>query len=99
RVTPQVGEIEAEDPGAGNRGMSVKLLTAYDVLVTVRPTKPVSALVATRSAAGLMIRNTGNTNTLVFDGTACTAAAAKAETEVCEDLGARRMYPGNEWNI
>lgn len=98
RVTPQVGEIQADDPGLEARGMTVKLLTAYDVLVTVRPPKPEAGITAIRSGNEITIRNSGNTNTLLFDGTACTPAVGGAP-ETCEDIGARRMYPANEWTI
>lgn len=95
RVTPQVGEIQADNPGAGARGMTVKLLTAYDVLVTVRPPKPAAELTASRAGNEVTIRNAGNTNTLLFDGVACSSSPV----ESCEDIGARRLYPANEWKI
>jgi len=127
RVSPEVGEIQAGDPGSGNRGVSVKLLTAYDLLVTVRPAKPDAKLTMTRTPTEMVIRNAGNTNTLLFEGRACTAeakqdavaeakpdageaakpdaptsTAAPASTALakgCADLGARRLYAGNEWKI
>ena len=99
RVTPQVGEIQASDPGTGARGMTVKLLTAYDVLVTVRPPKPNAGLSATRAGNEVTIRNAGNTNTLLFDGAACSPGTAPGAAETCEDVGARRLYPANEWKI
>lgn len=99
KVVPQVGEIQAADPGAGNRGVSVKLLTAYDLLVTVRPAKAKSELTATRTPTGLTIRNSGNTNTLLFEGQSCKNGVKPGTTADCEDLGARRVYAGNEWVI
>jgi hypothetical protein len=99
KVVPQVGEIQAADPGAGNRGVSVKLLTAYDLLVTVRPAKSKSELTATRTPTGLTIRNSGNTNTLLFEGQSCKNGVKPGTTADCEDLGARRVYAGNEWVI
>lgn len=99
RVTPQVGEIQAGDPGADARGMTVKLLTAYDVLVTVRPPKPESGITATRLGNEVTIRNAGNSNTLLFDGVACSPAAAQGGEESCEEIGARRLYPANEWKV
>jgi hypothetical protein len=94
-----VGEIQAGDPGTGNRGVSVKLLTAYDLLVTVRPSKAKSELTATRTPAGLTIRNSGNTNTLLFEGQACKIGVKPGASSDCEDLGAHRVYAGNEWII
>jgi P pilus assembly chaperone PapD len=99
RVTPQVGEIQADAPGADARGMTVKLLTAYDVLVTVRPPKPNAGVSATRAGNEVTIRNAGNTNTLLFDGVACSPGATPGAAENCEDVGARRLYPANEWKI
>lgn len=99
RVTPQVGEIQAGDPGAEARGMTVKLLTAYDVLVTIRPPKPEAGITATRAGNEVTIRNGGNSNTLLFDGVACAPAAVSGAAEACEDIGARRLYPANEWKI
>lgn len=99
RVTPQVGDIETEATSGDARGMTVKLLTAYDILVTVRPNKPDANLVAVREAGDLVIRNQGNTNTLLFDGAACPAGSSSATPDACEDLGARRLYAGNEWRI
>lgn len=99
KVVPQVGEIQAADPGAGNRGVSVKLLTAYDLLVTVRPSRPKAELVATRTPAGLTIRNNGNTNTLLFEGRACKEGVKPGASADCEDLGANRVYAGNEWIV
>lgn len=98
RVTPQVGEIQTGNLGSGARGMTVKLLTAYDVLVTVRPPKPESSVTATRAGNEVTLRNTGNTNTLLFDGKAC-APATTGGAESCEDVGAQRLYPANEWKI
>ncbi len=119
KVSPQVGEIETADPGAGNRGVSVKLLTAYDLLVTARPPKPVAKIITRRDGNTLTIVNEGNTNTLLFEGRACPAGAkpydaavASAPTtassdnatpaapvSVCADIGARRMYAGNQWVV
>jgi hypothetical protein len=99
RVTPQVGEIQANDPGAEARGMTVKLLTAYDVLVTVRPPKPEAGVTATRVGNEVTIRNGGNSNTLLFDGVACSPAIVASGNESCEEVGARRLYPANEWKF
>ena len=118
RVAPQVGEIEGVSAGEGNRGVSVKLLTAYDLLVTVRPAKPDAKLVVTRSPTEMVIRNAGNSNTLLFEGRACIAGAKPKDAAIagaadagatisvadsmpagCSDVGARRLYPNNEWKI
>lgn len=109
KVSPQVGEIESDNPGADARGVSVKLLTAYDLLVTARPAKPLAKLVTTRDGNSLTIANDGNTNTLLFEGWACPAGAKPpapdaSGTQVavaggCAEVGARRIYPGNRWTL
>lgn len=121
KVSPQVGDIETADPGEGNRGVSVKLLTAYDLLVTARPSKPMAMITTKREGDTLTLANDGNTNTLLFEGRACPAgakpystagvtalsapanatpesAAAPTPSE-CADIGARRMYVGNQWVV
>lgn len=109
KVSPQVGAIEAADPGEGNRGVSVKLLTAYDLLVTARPAKPAAKISTQRHGNILTIVNGGDTNTLLFEGRACPAgvkpynaagaAGEPAAASVCADIGARRLYAGNEWVV
>ncbi|MHA3840734.1 fimbrial biogenesis chaperone [Sphingomonas aestuarii] len=111
RVSPEVGAIETADPGAEARGVSVKLLTAYDLLVTARPEKGVSKLATRRDADGFTITNEGNTNTLLFEGWACPAgarprspdeqagSAASATASACTEIGARRLYAGNSWTF
>ena len=97
KVTPQVGEIQSEAVDPNNRGVSLKLLAAYDLLVTVRPPNGESRLVAERTSDSINIRNDGNTNTLLYEGKLC--ATNDANSESCSDVGARRMYPGNVWVI
>lgn len=101
KVTPQVGDIQAANAGAGNHGVAIKILAAYDLLVTVRPKKGKAELVASRTASDIVIRNKGNTNTLLFEGEACLAGGPQSDPGVstCEPIAARRMYPGNEWTI
>lgn len=108
KVTPQVGQIDAPDVQGDAKGVSVKLLTAYDLLVTARPPKPKAEIVNSRARDTLTLRNAGNTNVLLFEGRACPAGikpqvaepekAAAAPTNGCADLGARRLYPGNSWS-
>jgi P pilus assembly chaperone PapD len=103
KIEPQVGEIEAGAAATGgNRGLTIKVLAAYDVLVTARPKDSKPNLTVTREASDIIIRNTGNTNTLLLDGEACPAgkgdAAGSAESK-CDEIGSKRIYPGNEWAI
>jgi P pilus assembly chaperone PapD len=98
KISPEIGEIETNTtPGSDNRGIAIKMLAAYDVLVTVRPKDGKAQIDASRTDKELVIRNTGNTNTLLFAGKACPTKAAAATD--CEDIGARRLYAGNSWSI
>jgi P pilus assembly chaperone PapD len=109
KVTPQVGAIDAPATQGDAKGVSVKLLTAYDLLVTARPPKPKADILNSRSGDTLTLQNNGNTNVLLFEGRACPQGvrpqaadpgkAAAAPTNGCVDLGARRLYPGNSWSM
>jgi P pilus assembly chaperone PapD len=96
RVTPEVGEVQAGEAAAEERGISLKVLTAYDLLIVARPANPEARLVAARGEGELVLTNQGNTNTLLLDGKACVAAP---EGERCEVLPDRRLYAGGEWRI
>ena len=97
KVTPQVGDIVVAEAAANTRGLAVKVLAAYDVLVTVRPKGGKAAIVATRTGSELSLRNAGTSNVLLYDGLGCNAGEA-SDTK-CEKIGSRRLYPGNEWKI
>jgi P pilus assembly chaperone PapD len=114
KVTPQVGAIDAAPVDGTNRGVSLKLLTAYDLLVTARPAKPSAGITGVRSGDTLTLHNNGNSNALLFEGRACPQGAkpkpadakpadgkdeGAAAGAVCKDLGARRMYAGNSWAV
>ncbi len=98
KVTPQIGDLQTNDPAAGDRGLSIKLLAAYDLLVTVRPDGGKADLVAARTPTQLVIRNQGNSNALLYDGMSC-AADQPADKDKCAKVGSKRLYPGNEWTI
>lgn len=122
KITPQVGELQST-VGEGAKGIAIKVLAAYDILVTARPKRAKPDLQVTRGNGELVIRNIGNSNTLLYEGRACSAgaplkdaaingavpqniasqeASAKEAVSVgagCTELGARRIYSGNEWKI
>jgi P pilus assembly chaperone PapD len=75
-VTPQLGEISATPTAAENRGLAIKLLAAFDVLVTVRPEKDDVSLTARRDGNFLTLSSAGNSNVLLLDGEVCPAAGA-----------------------
>ena len=101
-IEPQIGAIA--DQAGNDRTVALKILTAYEALVIVRPSKPEPHLVPSRTAAGLSLQNTGNSNTLVYDGLACPAAEAATGTAAaakpaCVKIPAHRMYAGNTWQV
>lgn len=100
KVSPQIGDLTTADPSKDDRGMSIKLLAAYDLLVTVRPADGKANLVATRTPTMVTITNQGNSNALLFEGAACLPDKEVGATEAkCEKIGSRRMYPGAVWDI
>jgi P pilus assembly chaperone PapD len=102
KVTPQVGDIQASAP-EGGRGIAIKVLAAYDILVTSRPDKAKAELTATHIGDELIITNAGNSNTLLYEGKACSKSGDTKTNDdpaaECTDLGARRLYAGNVWKI
>ena len=72
-ITPQVGAITATTTDSQNHGLAIKLLTAFDALVTVRPGDPVEHLAAARDGTNLVLSNTGDSNILLLDGKICPA--------------------------
>lgn len=96
RVTPEVGEIEGAAVEGDERGINLKVLTAYDLLVVVRPREAQARVVAERSVEELVLRNLGNTNTLLLDGQVCVPIGS---SEACQPLLDRRLYAGSEWRI
>lgn len=82
-------EIDQNQKTPKQSGIGIKLLTGYDVLVIVRPAKPVANVTSRRQGSELVFNNAGNTNALLFNGTQCNASG-----EVCENLPAMRLYAG-----
>lgn len=75
-VTPQIGEVSATSEATESRGLALKLLAAFDVLVTVRPEKDSSVLAVYRDGNFLEMASTGNSNVLLLDGRICPASGA-----------------------
>lgn len=75
-VTPQIGEVSATSTATENRGLALKLLAAFDVLVTVRPAENDVSLAVRRDGNFLALSNMGNSNVLLLDGMVCPAAGA-----------------------
>jgi len=81
-VKPAVGDLSSHESG-------LKLLIGYDVLVLVRPSRPVPHVSGTRTAAQLSIKNDGNVSVELIDGRACDASMRS-----CTDLPSGRLYAG-----
>ena len=76
-ITPQIGELEFAAEAPDSRGLALKLLAAFDVLVTVRPEDSVANLYAQRDGNLLTLGNDGNSNLLLLDGSVCPAEGGK----------------------
>jgi P pilus assembly chaperone PapD len=82
-------EVDTKQKTRKKSGIGIKVLTGYDALVIVRPMKPVAKVTARRQGSGLVFKNTGNTNALLFNGTQCNASG-----QDCKNLPAMRLYAG-----
>ncbi|MGB5739602.1 MAG: hypothetical protein WBM54_09640, partial [Woeseia sp.] len=89
-VTPVVGELEAQASG-------LKILVGYEVLVLAQPSAPKPQLNGERRGQQMFFRNDGNTNVLLREGRQCPSD--DTDIEDCAVLGAKRLYPGNEWTL
>lgn len=84
--TPAEGPLKAKASG-------IKLILAYQILVIVRPEKPVGTVTSERKGDQVLFRNTGNTNVYLKSGRQCNPKDKKD----CRELDPRRLYAGNEW--
>jgi len=99
-VAPQVGRIKAEQSGEDARGIALKLLAAYDVLVIVRPSENNARIEAVRSAERVTLKNTGNSNILLTEGFICPPDAVEdPSTKRCKTFESQRLYAGNNFEI
>ena len=76
-IAPQVGELKPDAAPNGEKAAAIKILTAYEALVIVRPQISNADLVAKRTVDGITLSNSGNTNILIYDGTACPPRACR----------------------
>ena len=70
-VRPQLGGVNIEEGESENRGVAVKLLAAFNVLVTVRPEGGSPDFRVTRTAEGLSLVNGGSTSMVLLNGKVC----------------------------
>lgn len=85
RVTPRGG-------ASGNNktsGTAVSIAIAYELLLIMRPANPDTRLIAQRDQNSLTVRNSGNSNVMLFDGKQCNH-----QGEACQQLAGKRIYSG-----
>ncbi len=75
-IKPEIGEVALDATDQANRGIALKLLAAFDVLVTVRPQGASPELVARRIGDRIDVSNAGASNLLMLDGKLCPAEGA-----------------------
>lgn len=92
-VKPEVGDIQSDQT-------AVKIVVAYEVLVLSQPRNPKVSLEAKLMGKKLHIVNHGNTNVLLLEGYQCPKEqSVDDKVNQCVNLGGKRIYAGNEWQI
>jgi P pilus assembly chaperone PapD len=86
-VKPVVGNLQPANSG-------LKIVLGYDVLVLVRPARPVVDVSGSRNGKALRFVNSGNESVEVIDGRQCPASHAP-----CAELPGKRLYPGASWTV
>lgn len=84
-VTPAPPPTEA-------KGLAIRVLVAYQLLIFVDPLETRKGLAAQRNGKSLILRNEGNVNAMLTDGQQCQSSSK----ESCVEVDGRRLYPGNE---
>jgi len=84
------------DPSApsGKKSTEVRIITTVGLLVFGEPIKASPNLTWERSGNQITFKNSGNINIYLDKGQQCIA-----EGSDCEALPAKRMYPGNTWQV
>ena len=96
-ISPSVGDLQTEAAPEGGRGVAVKILTAFEVLVIARPTGARAQVVAERLPGEVVIRNDGATNTLLYDGFVCDKG--ERDTDKCTGIPINRLYAGETMHV
>lgn len=99
KIEPRVGALSIEGESEASRTAGIRVLSAYDVLVTARPDEPVWDLEAVREDGVISITNTGNTNILLFEVRICPNADVPEDEEaaMCEQRPSMRLRAGERW--
>jgi len=87
-VTPVISGLKE------TKGVNIKLLVAYDLLVHVKPDNASFTYNTGYDDGKMYIENTGNTHFEISNGKACTSDATE-----CEDLPLWYVYPGVKAHI
>ncbi|WP_281647246.1 hypothetical protein [Parendozoicomonas sp. Alg238-R29] len=87
-VEPATGRLK------GDQDM-VKVLVSYELLVIVRPVKPVFSILGKREGKTLTLFNDGNSNVYLESGRQCNPA----KTSECQKLEGERIYAGASWQL
>lgn len=96
-ISPSVGDLQTEAAPEGGRGMAVKILTAFEVLVIARPVGSRAQIVAERLPNEIVIRNMGATNALLYDGFVCNKG--DRDTGKCTSIPVNRLYAGEVMHV
>ena len=90
-VQPTAGDLLLPKKNKGNE-LGIKILVGYGVVVVQRPEKLIPLTKMTRTQNTLVIKNVGNTNLVIADGTQCDSKGKQ-----CKELPAKRLYAGQIW--
>lgn len=100
RITPQVTDVDAQvEVPEGETGVSIRVLMAYDILVVARPAEARPQIVTVAEPGAILLRNDGNTNTLLLNGEVCPKTARPGDQTTCQSLDDHRLYVGEVWKI
>lgn len=100
RITskPAVGDIIPDQaPAKGQTSLTLNVTVAYQTILYVRPLSIREDLAAARQGDLLTFENRGNVSMLLDSGQQCPAAAG--DPAACEELPAKRVYPGKGWTV
>lgn len=93
RVNVKPVAAPEEEGEEKSKGMLVKVLVAYQLLIFVAPEKSDLLVEGRREGTTLYLHNKGNVNTYFYNGEQCAEGEAR---EKCASVQGFRLYPGNE---
>lgn len=99
RISPEVTDVDMIQPPEGETGISLRVLMAYDILIVSRPLEASPRISLQADAGAVVVRNDGNTNTLLLDGEICPEEAQPGTADVCQALDDHRLYTSEIWRI